>query len=87
MPKIKSVGQGVQKLEPEQPDTHTHTQTDRQTDRHTVLYKKLTLKVIGILLVPNCLKMGFCSSTYGVWFQEVERWERVAILDKYFRLI
>ena len=37
--KMESVGQGVQKLEPEQPDTHTHThthtQTDRQTDRQT----------------------------------------------------
>ena len=36
---MKFVGQGVQKLEPEQPDTHTHTHThthtDKQTDRQT----------------------------------------------------
>ena len=37
MPKMKVVGQGVRKLEPEQeqPDTHTHTHTDRQTNKQT----------------------------------------------------
>ena len=32
---MKVIGQGVRKLEPEQPDTHTHTQTDRQTNKQT----------------------------------------------------
>ena len=35
MTKMNLVGQGVQKLEPEQPDTHTHRQTDKHTDRQT----------------------------------------------------
>ena len=55
MPKMKSVGQDVQKLEPEQPDTHTHTQTDRQTDRQTHVTENITFPhsrlVINIMVL------------------------------------
>ena len=56
MPKMKSVGQGVQKLEPEQPDTHTHRQTDKQTDRQTHATENITFPhsrlVIIIIIIP-----------------------------------
>ena len=54
MPKMKSVGQGVQKLEPEQPDTHTHTHThthrDRQTNRQTHVTENITFPLSRLLI-------------------------------------
>ena len=50
---MKFVGQGVKKLEPEQPDSQTDRQTDRRTDRQTHVTVNITFPLLRLVKKRN----------------------------------